>query len=526
MNNERINVNGKMKRAVCYLNVIFLLDSVLGVLLPPSNLSVNSVNFLHILHWDPGPATPPGVQYKVFERLSGKLVEQSRNDCNITTATSLQLKLDKYNKYYLSVQALYNGTSSSHSQEVVFTPFEQTIIGPPIVIMTECDNCIQMNISLPKAHQSSGILNNDILAFYKPKFRVLWKQDDKLKIYTTENSITLYNLEEGKTYCVQIETEITMNKNTEPSTWKCITSTAKLNKVPVFLSGAACLLIFIISALTLIYCFYYTGFFCKLQATLPRALNVSKPFDVQMSAPRYGKIQVGVINAKSLPIVETSPDLISIGSNTHKQKKHTITAALCAAHKTTYSGMEEVDEEEDNEETNGYIDRDGDFFSGEVSCQKHCDISKTCLTVKYHPETDASHSSTENVPARLDPLETAVENKDTFLGCRPEIEDKEQFIFQLAEEMNESAVSMSKNVDLWTVTLPDNDICENERNTEDSLMALRVPHQESVMSSVTKHMCQIDRDDLPSMMWGECNSIDVRTQETLEEKQCSDYMGR
>ncbi|KAM9802242.1 interferon alpha/beta receptor 2-like isoform 7-T9 [Syngnathus typhle] len=214
------------------------LTSVLGTLPTPSNLSVNSVNFLHILHWDPGPGTPPGVQYTVFSRLSGEKVKEALND--YTTATSLQLRLDDY-KYYLTVQAFFNGTWSPESEEISFTPFEQTLIGPPKVMVTDCGNCILINISLPKADKSSGIPNNDILAFYKGKFRVLWKKSNKTEVCKTEaSSVKIDNLETGKEYCVQIQTEITMNNNTKPSTWVCTFSstTADLIRDPCQISGS------------------------------------------------------------------------------------------------------------------------------------------------------------------------------------------------------------------------------------------------------------------------------------------------
>lgn len=56
------------------------------------------------------------------------------------------------------------------------------IIGPPKVTLTECGNCIQINISLPEADKSSGIPNNDIMAIYKAKFRVLWKKSNKIEV--------------------------------------------------------------------------------------------------------------------------------------------------------------------------------------------------------------------------------------------------------------------------------------------------------------------------------------------------------
>ncbi|XP_054643442.1 cytokine receptor family member b1 isoform X2 [Dunckerocampus dactyliophorus] len=209
----------RLSRSV--IHVMFLLDSVLGSLPAPCNLSVHSVNFLHILHWDPGPGSPPGTQYKVFTRLSGSKERNPEND-NTTTATYSQLKLDKY-KHYLTVQAFYNGTWSAVSEEVFFNPVEQTIIGPPTVVLAGYSNRIQVNISLPDADKSSQIPNDDILAFYKAKFRVLWKTSKGIEdfIETEEKSVTLPNLETAKEYCVQVQTKIAMNKNTEPSAWMC-----------------------------------------------------------------------------------------------------------------------------------------------------------------------------------------------------------------------------------------------------------------------------------------------------------------
>ncbi|XP_077391993.1 interleukin-10 receptor subunit beta-like isoform X2 [Festucalex cinctus] len=482
------------------LNVMFLLDSVLGTLPAPSNLSVKSVNFLHILYWDPGPATPPGVQYKVFLRLSGKKVKKAQND-DTTTATSLQLKLDNY-KYYLTVQAFNDGTQSQESEEVSFTPFEQTIIGPPKVKVTECGNCIQINISLPEADKSSGIPNNDIMAFYKANFRVLWKKSNKTEGFykTADRSVTINNLEKGKQYCVQIETEITMNKNTEPSPWVCIfTKIADSSRVPVH-GTAAGLLIFCIGALiTLTYCLHYTGFLCKLQATLPRALNLA------------------FLKDKFLPIEETSPDPISICSDTYK-RKFTITTQLYPAHRTTYSGMddEQLDEEEEESEgSNLYINRVAENSSRESSGHFSCDALRTSLIVRSHAETDTCDLSSETGPAEPDQLKTKVEN-ETFLSQQPEMEVKEQLVFELEEEMKEHTVNTSENVNLSSVTLTAIAISkQGQLNNEDSLAGfLRLSNKEPLMFTATKNMLvhadmQADSDDLSSVKY---------TQENLEKK--------
>ncbi|GLD51551.1 uncharacterized protein AKAME5_000458600, partial [Lates japonicus] len=194
------------------------LDSVLGSLHAPVNVSVISVNFHHVLHWDPGPGTPPGIQYMVFRRMEGK----KRKTLN-TTTTSLKLKLEKHSTYRLTVQASYNQTLSPESHEVIFTPYEDTKIGPPIVSLAGCGNCIQINMSLPEADRSSGITN--IQEFFDATFRIqlFLRGENKAVDYceTRNKSYTINYLKSGMEYCVQVHTKINMNKNTEPSSWKC-----------------------------------------------------------------------------------------------------------------------------------------------------------------------------------------------------------------------------------------------------------------------------------------------------------------
>ncbi|XP_061548249.1 cytokine receptor family member b1 isoform X2 [Phycodurus eques] len=498
------------------LNVMFLLHSVLGALPVPSNLSVVSVNFHHILHWDPGPATPPGVQYKVFSRLSGKREKETQSV--YTTATSLQMKLDKY-KYYLTVQAFYNGTSSPESEDISFTPLEQTIIGPPKVILTEYNNSIQINISLPEADKSSGIPNNDILAFYKGKFRILWKKSNNIEeVHTTEDrSVTFDNLEKGKQYCVQIQIEITMNENTPPSAWVCtITRIPVPRRVPVFLGTTAGLLIFCIGALmALTYCLYDIGVLCKPQENLPRVLITT------------------LNHANFLPVEETSPDLISNCSVIHKQK---YTTALYPAHRTTYSGRVEEKVEEEEEESNIYINRDSGNSSGESTCRYSCDVFRTFLSVRSHTEADTSNVSSDK--SALDQPETRVDNEDTM--CRqPETEVEEQLLFQLEGETNEDAVNMSESVDLLSVTLNAIVNCKKEElNTEDSLVdSLGLSVKEPLLTATKQNLChtdvQTDWGDLTSMKCThfdetcyEYRCDDVETQEELEEKQFLAYIGR
>ncbi|XP_061697592.1 uncharacterized protein LOC133512212 isoform X4 [Syngnathoides biaculeatus] len=405
-----------MKWVSRYLNVMFLLHSVVGVVPVPSNLSVSSVNFLHILRWDAGPAAPPGVQYKVYSRLSGKKEKQMQR-AYTTNATSLQLKLDKY-KYYLTVQAFYNGTWSPESEEVPFTPFEQNF-----------------------------------------------------------------------------------------------------STVPVFLGTTVGLLIFCIGTLmTLTYCLYYTGLLCKLRATLPRALIMA------------------LIHAKYLPVEEISPDLISIGSDIQKQN---YTSALYPAHKTTYSGSveEKVAEEEENKESDIYINRGSENSSGESTCRYSWDILRTFLSVRSHTEADTLALSSDK--SGTDQLGTRVENEDTSMSWQPETEIKEQLIFQLEGEMNENTFNMSESINLLSVTLTSSITCRKEElDTEKSLVdSLRLSDKEPSLIATKQNLCNTDvQNGLNELRSKKCTIFDEacseyrcdddETQEDLEEEQFLGYIER
>uniref|UniRef100_A0A3B5BDS4 Interferon alpha and beta receptor subunit 2 n=1 Tax=Stegastes partitus TaxID=144197 RepID=A0A3B5BDS4_9TELE len=231
----------------------------------PVNVSVISKNFRHVLRWDPGPGCPPGTQYMISKRPRTSQRERLHN----STRTSFKLKLNNMRTYTLMVQASYNQTLSPWSSSVTFTPFKDTKIDPPDFSLAGCGNCIQGNISLLEAETEI-----DIRKLYDVRFKVLWHKTEeektKLQDLETQNkSFTLRNLEKGVEYCVQVRLEILLNKNTEPSPWKC-TFTSHVEH-----GNVTAILIFLFIALTIgASLLYYTGFLCKLQTAEPRALIV------------------------------------------------------------------------------------------------------------------------------------------------------------------------------------------------------------------------------------------------------------
>ncbi|KAG8000866.1 Interferon alpha/beta receptor 2, partial [Nibea albiflora] len=142
-------------------------------------------------------------------------------------------------------------------------------IGPPTLSLVGCGNCIQVNISLPEPDGSSGV--DDIHSFYGAEYVVVWKKlNGELEgpYNTDKKRFTLSSLENGTEYCVQVTTKTRVNKNTELSAWTCTyTSTVEPDRGTV-----VALLILIFGGLMTLLFLHYTGFICKLKATLPRAL--------------------------------------------------------------------------------------------------------------------------------------------------------------------------------------------------------------------------------------------------------------
>ncbi|XP_071762339.2 cytokine receptor family member b1 [Centroberyx gerrardi] len=459
-----------------YLMIRFY--SALSSLPAPVNVSVDSVNFHHVLRWEPGPGTPPGVQYLIYRRVNKK--KEPLKPSN-TTWRRLRLKTDVM--YHLSVQALLNLSRSPESSAVTFTPFTDTKIGPPKLSLAGCGNCIQMNISLPEADKAAKINERDILKYYGASFKVYWKKPggSQLSVDVYEKSYTLPNLETGVEYCVQVHTQINTNKNTEPTDWMCtFTSILEPSRVPAVLGAVATSLIIsgaVVITLTLF--LVYTGFMCKLKAHLPRAL---------LSALVQGSV---------LTPERTIPDLVSVISEPDGQRKiHNPRMPQPATDGPNSEEEDEEDEdEEEREEKNPYMDREAELSSGTSSCRDSRDTSgASAPTVSGDSGNMSVISSAEEeeedgrddrvgvrgergmVSAAADGDQTGIEGRD--VGGMEEEEDSGD----------------SGNVNLFSITLrslardeEEEEEEEEEQSTRDSLIdILKLSDREPLLSASLK----------------------------------------
>ncbi|KAJ8004585.1 hypothetical protein DPEC_G00137800 [Dallia pectoralis] len=220
----------------------------------PFNLFVESQNFEHVLRWSPGLGTPPGTTYKIFRR-------DKKGDpvlLNETTKTRQRLKLRPKEKLKIWVQASHKRLNSTMAS-ITFTPFEETVIGPPALSLVGCGNCLQLNITLDEIVKD--VFGNSI------SFDVDWKTVDtpSKRISTTNSNYKLENLQAGVEFCVRVLTKIPTNPKTQWSGWQCaFTSKPEPNGVTAAVAVTSGLLV-VIGLLAMFFTLglMYTGYLCK-----------------------------------------------------------------------------------------------------------------------------------------------------------------------------------------------------------------------------------------------------------------------
>ncbi|XP_068602246.1 cytokine receptor family member b1 isoform X2 [Brachionichthys hirsutus] len=413
-------------------SLVLLLHSALGSLPAPVNVTVESVNFHHVLRWDPGPGTPPGTRYKVFRyRMEGgkrkRLLLKS-------SSTSVKLSLIPRQEYLLTVQAFHKRTLTSNTSAAVrFTPYEDTLIDPPKLSLAGCGTCIQINISMPAA----GV---DIHAFYYPTYRVVYqrRRGKEVTYDSGDRSFTLKNLQSGTEYCVQVHPMIRLNRNTVPSARECVfTSGVETSGGPLVAGTVSATVLSVLAVLSAFLCFlYHTGFISKLKEALPRG---------PVAALSRGYI---------LTPERTVPDHIFLSPEVEMKNKH-------QNPRTPVTEGSDLEEEEDEDEEEGgvpvYIDGARAQSSGEGPSGGSADAAEDRTLI---PSGD-SQGSEEEVRQFEDDEEEA-EGAEVCLIPEENVTDE--------AGQDEVAFDSSGDVDLLTLTFAAFARCEEEeQNARDSL---------------------------------------------------------
>ncbi|XP_063126664.1 interleukin-10 receptor subunit beta isoform X7 [Rattus norvegicus] len=124
----------------------FLLVPALGMIPPPENVRMNSVNFKNILQWEV-PAFPKEnltftAQYESYWYFQDRCKNTASTHCDFSV-------LSKYGDHTVRVRT---ELADEHSEwvNVTFCPVEDTIIGPPEMQTESLADSIHMRFSAPQ----------------------------------------------------------------------------------------------------------------------------------------------------------------------------------------------------------------------------------------------------------------------------------------------------------------------------------------------------------------------------------------
>uniref|UniRef100_A0A7M4DZP3 Interleukin 22 receptor subunit alpha 2 n=1 Tax=Crocodylus porosus TaxID=8502 RepID=A0A7M4DZP3_CROPO len=204
----------------------------------PQRVEFYSINFNNTLHWQPGRVGKGEdityfVQYKVFEPDKGNysvppavnqhphccskgIYGQSswknkeecwqihKSLCDLTYETS-----DVREPYYSRVKSVSAGVHSNWTVSCRFTPWRETIIGPPSVTVTPRNGSIMLKLKAPsspyKRKKGSKI---SMAQFYHLLYQVflinnLPNEKHKMLVYEgTDKVFKIENLKPGVSYCI------------------------------------------------------------------------------------------------------------------------------------------------------------------------------------------------------------------------------------------------------------------------------------------------------------------------------------
>ncbi|KAG7467295.1 hypothetical protein MATL_G00151810 [Megalops atlanticus] len=381
----------------------------------PVNVTIESLNFEHILKWNPGAGTPPGTGYRVRYSRYGRKVRHLL----ASSATMLNVT-DKFKEvtwlYAVHVQAV-NGAMTSPATARTFCPYENTVLGPPQVSLAGCGNCLVINITFPRGRAEQSI--QDIYGVFQ--FNIFWRKTGEIQVqqYSTEfSSHVLENLHPGVEYCIQVKPQLTVNKNTLHSGWVCaLTSPGDQSLVPTVLAGVSGILLGGVTVMGVI----YAGFLCKLKTDLPRVLT-------------------SLVEAYYFSMDSIIPDPVSVIFEPTKRGKG--------------DGVDVGDEDEEDEEdrgNNGYERRAAGFSSGTSSSCTSCTAVSSVTSLTTATTTTDSSGNTQTsvnmavevrVPLIVEVLEVCRQTEEGKKSADPNLLEHEEWDQECCMDINLLSVTL------------------------------------------------------------------------------------
>lgn len=256
-----------MKTSSSYTGRLFLIHlyfTVIYAIPAPVNFTIWSHNFRHILHWNYGVNSPPQSVFNLQRFEKGKQTEHL--NIRNTTMDVSEACQDIYIPCTFLIWASLDNMNSSVIEKK-FIPYEDTIIGPPVIFLSGCGDCLNISISLPNESRKDDKLRR----FYNSvSYSISWKKHGNnevreiLRSQEPSKQYVLENLQPGVQYCVKVLPQINSNQNTQPSSWQCeYTSKEEAQRVLYFMSWLLGATLSGSCVMMLAWILVYTGFLCK-----------------------------------------------------------------------------------------------------------------------------------------------------------------------------------------------------------------------------------------------------------------------
>ncbi|NXV18250.1 INRA2 protein, partial [Cepphus grylle] len=150
-------------------------------------------------------------------------------------------------------------------------------LGPPEVNISSCLNCINVTIKLPTSHLRKNEKLWSLIDIYREldygiTLKTLDGDHKRPHKKMTEEifSTVIEELYPNRNYCVSVTVTASLNKNSIPSAWKCITtdSVAQQDYYTVAVAGAICFSLILAGALK---CMHAGGYILQ-KNLLPHSL--------------------------------------------------------------------------------------------------------------------------------------------------------------------------------------------------------------------------------------------------------------
>uniref|UniRef100_A0A8C6UF51 Interferon/interleukin receptor domain-containing protein n=1 Tax=Neogobius melanostomus TaxID=47308 RepID=A0A8C6UF51_9GOBI len=188
----------------------------------PLSVSIRSFNMEHIVHFVPGPGTPDSAHFTVQALKFSKWSTVPRcarmkpgEGCDMTLVFK-----DPLDMYQARVQAFSSEQRSNWTESARFHPLTDTVLGPPVLLVSGCGNCLLLRVTPPQLKTERPL---ELFKEIRVTVRRSW---DGAQVRLTHGSHEnrIEHLQRGVEYCVTVYLPTLVNNNHMPSTRQCALS--------------------------------------------------------------------------------------------------------------------------------------------------------------------------------------------------------------------------------------------------------------------------------------------------------------